>query len=69
MTLTFARLLPRIGLTASIHALAERHAVWRQRQALKQLDSAALRDLGLTREQAEAEARRGFWDAPVNWRR
>lgn len=39
----------------------------RQRAALRALDDRALDDLGLTRSQAEAEARRPVWDAPVNW--
>ncbi|MHA6262811.1 DUF1127 domain-containing protein [Arenibacterium sp. CAU 1754] len=47
--------------------LSQYFGLWRQRQALKSLDNAALRDVGLTREQANAEAQRGFWDAPSNW--
>ena len=43
-------------------------AVWSQRQALKSLDSAVLRDIGVTRAQADAEAGRPIWDAPENWR-
>ncbi|GAA6202337.1 DUF1127 domain-containing protein [Aquicoccus sp. SU-CL01552] len=43
-------------------------AVWRQRQMLKDLDDRALQDIGLTREEAHAEARRTFWDAPETWR-
>ena len=69
MTLTLARLLPRIGLSASIETLAHMHAVWRQRQALKHLDEAALRDIGVTRRQARAEAGRAIWDAPLSWHR
>ena len=34
-----------------------------ERRRLAQLDDAALRDLGLEREQAAAEARRPFWNA------
>lgn len=41
----------------------------RQRKALGQLDDAALRDVGLTRQQAVAEANRSIWDVPSNWRR
>ena len=40
----------------------------RQRDALRRLDDTALADLGLTREEAEAEARRPVWDVPENWR-
>lgn len=47
------------------HALA----VSRSRRALARLDDHLLRDLGLTRHAAEAEARRKGWDAPPHWRR
>ena len=43
-------------------------AVWRQRRHLQQLDDAALKDIGITRSDAMAEARRPFWDAPETWR-
>ncbi|MBV2358308.1 DUF1127 domain-containing protein [Thalassococcus sp. CAU 1522] len=43
-------------------------SVSRQRHALSRLDTAALRDIGLSREQAENEANRPFWDASANWR-
>jgi uncharacterized protein YjiS (DUF1127 family) len=33
----------------------------RQRQALAQLDDRALKDVGITREQADAEAAKPFW--------
>lgn len=57
---------PRVSMFA---ALSHVHAVWRQRQILKSLNAAALRDIGLTREQANAEANRPFWDAPEGWTR
>jgi uncharacterized protein YjiS (DUF1127 family) len=38
--------------------------VARQRRALRSLDDHALADLGLTRREADAEARRPFWDLP-----
>ncbi|MFT3975019.1 MAG: DUF1127 domain-containing protein [Amaricoccus sp.] len=34
------------------------HGLWRSRVVLMRLDAAALRDVGITRAQAEAEARR-----------
>ena len=40
-----------------------------QRRALRKLDGTALKDLGLTREEALAEAARPIWDVPANWRR
>lgn len=42
--------------------------LYRQRRALAALDDHQLRDLGLTRAQAEAEAARPLWDAPAHWR-
>lgn len=39
-------------------------AVARQRAALADMDDARLADLGLTRDEALAEARRPFWDLP-----
>lgn len=44
-------------------------AVWRQRRQLASLDARALDDIGVTREQAETEARRGLWSAPDHWSR
>ncbi|UWQ59657.1 DUF1127 domain-containing protein [Leisingera caerulea] len=44
-------------------------SVRRQRDQLAALDDRALKDIGLTRSQAEAEARRGFWSAPDHWLR
>jgi len=40
----------------------------RQRRSLAQLDDHLLRDIGLTPEQALAEADRPIWDAPAHWR-
>ena len=39
----------------------------RSRRALKHLDDHLLHDIGLNREQAEAEMRRPVWDAPSHW--
>lgn len=43
-------------------------ALRRQRQALLRLDEALLRDIGITRCEAESEAKTPFWDAPTHWR-
>ena len=61
----------RAGLRrgAVFSAFANLYGVWRQRRKLADLDDAALRDIGLTRSEAEAEARRRFWDAPGHWQR
>jgi len=42
--------------------LARAHERARQRRALARLDDRLLHDVGLTREQACAEAQRPFWD-------
>lgn len=43
-------------------------ALHRQRSRLVLLDDRLLRDIGLTREDALAEARRAVWDVPTHWR-
>ncbi|WP_246587997.1 DUF1127 domain-containing protein [Paracoccus bogoriensis] len=43
--------------------------VRRTRIDLSRLDDAMLRDIGLTREEVEAEIDRPIWDVPANWRR
>ncbi|MGR3758678.1 DUF1127 domain-containing protein [Roseobacteraceae bacterium NS-SX3] len=50
-------------------AIAARIALMRQRRALGRLDSRALEDIGLSRADAEREARRPVWDAPDGWLR
>lgn len=42
-------------------------AVLRQRRALAALDDTRLTDLGLTRKEAETEAKRPIWDVPSHW--
>ncbi|MBL3570731.1 DUF1127 domain-containing protein [Rhodovulum sp. BSW8] len=41
----------------------------RQRRQLVELDDRQLRDIGLTAEEARAEARRPAWDVPQSWLR
>ena len=55
-------------IASFLTGFARLHDNWRQRQALKHLDADALLDIGLTRHEADAEARRSFWDAPEQWR-
>jgi len=50
-----------------LSGLTARFAVWHQRRALKALGVHALEDIGVTRAEAETEARRSFWDAPDTW--
>ena len=45
------------------------HDAWRQRRALSRLDASALRDIGLTKAQADAEAKKPLWDVPAHWLR
>ena len=64
--LTLNAVRPR-GPTLS--GLVRAYAAWQQRKRLATLDDATLRDIGLTREQARAEATRPVWNAPAQWLR
>ena len=59
---------PTTSPRTTLAGLARLFNVRRQRQALRKLDNAALKDIGLTRAQADAESGRSFWDAPTSWR-
>jgi uncharacterized protein YjiS (DUF1127 family) len=50
------------GLRRLLAAVAERDRRARARYQLTQLDERQLRDIGLTRREAEREARRHFWE-------
>ncbi|PIE12294.1 MAG: hypothetical protein CSA70_10440 [Rhodobacterales bacterium] len=52
-------LLPRIAAWAALR---------RQRRQLAALDACALNDIGVTLNEARAEANRPFWDVPSVWR-
>lgn len=56
---------PRPARTLSLGSF---FSLTRQRRALAALDETRLEDLGLTLNDAQAEARRPFWDVPANWR-
>lgn len=43
-------------------------ALWRSRRALAGLSDAQLQDVGLSRQDARAEAERPVWDAPESWK-
>ncbi len=59
----------RTGLSSVKYAsFSEIASLRRQRKALLRLDDTALQDMGLTRKQAELEAKRSLWDVPANWR-
>ncbi|MEC7965929.1 MAG: DUF1127 domain-containing protein [Pseudomonadota bacterium] len=67
MTSHSAACLPAATRKSVLSRLMDLNALYRQRRALKSLDSAALSDMGLSRAEAEAEAARPVWDAPANW--
>lgn len=52
-------------LPARIRAVS---ALSRSRRGLARLDDHLLRDIGLTRAEATAEADRADWNAPPHWR-
>ena len=68
MTLTTERHIRHSKRPSFWSALTRAWAIRRNRQRLLQLDDAALKDIGITRSEALAEARRSFWDAPETWR-
>ncbi|MDH2328243.1 DUF1127 domain-containing protein [Cereibacter sp. SYSU M97828] len=63
---SLSRPAPVSGLRGLWRRLFLAHQARRQRIKLSQLDDARLADIGLTRDQAAAEAAR--WDVPTNWR-
>lgn len=65
-SLSHRPLQPRQSFWAQVF---DRIALRRQRQRLARLDDHMLRDIGLTREQAQAEAAEPVWDVPAHWRR
>ena len=65
LPLTRGTVRTRGSLLRSLRDLLSLH---RQRQALGDLDAHLLDDIGVSRDAAEAEARRGPWDVPATWR-
>lgn len=59
-------LIPRPRLLERLLTMFD---VQRTRIDLSRLDDDRLRDIGLTREQVEAELSSPVWDVPANWRR
>lgn len=55
----------RRGFLGAVSGVVARvAAVTSERRRLSELSDAQLRDIGLTRDQARAEAERPFWDLP-----
>ncbi len=63
-----ARLSDRSSIRRLFDRLQAAHILYKQRKALISLDDAMLRDIGVTREQANSEANRPVWDAPKHWK-
>lgn len=51
-----------VGVSGWLRGLFFRREALRHRRALRDLDDAILRDIGLSRDEALREAERGFWD-------
>jgi uncharacterized protein YjiS (DUF1127 family) len=47
---------------------AARMALARSRRSLARLDPRLVQDIGLSVDEANAEARRPVWDAPLHWK-
>ena len=67
-TMAVARVQSRGTLTDVVAKLRLAMTAWRQRQQLLNLDATLLADIGVTAEQAAAEAHRPLWDVPKTWR-
>lgn len=67
MRLALSRAIPRRRrIWPSISSI---FALVRSRRALRALTAEQLLDVGITAEDAQAEARRPVWDAPASWKR
>mgnify|MGYP000722374603 CR=1 len=65
MTYISASLPVRRHNRSLIAVVSEFVSVWRQRQELRNLDTNALNDIGISSSQAFSEAQRPFWDLPI----
>ncbi|MEM1375034.1 MAG: DUF1127 domain-containing protein [Pseudomonadota bacterium] len=66
LTTTLTRPSRRGGL---LSMMSHWTRVARSRRSLARLDADQLADVGLSSDEAEAETKRAFWDAPATWRR
>ncbi|WP_299024502.1 DUF1127 domain-containing protein [uncultured Sulfitobacter sp.] len=61
--------LPLIASTSrNRRTLRETVTLWSSRRALAALSAEQLDDIGISRADATAEARRPVWDAPASWK-
>lgn len=55
-----------VSLRGTLREMALAKSVMRERKALEKMSDSELKDIGITREQADFEARRALWDIPSN---
>jgi uncharacterized protein YjiS (DUF1127 family) len=68
-TMSLSALWSRAGKSARhLDDFLRHRRLLRSRSALLLLDDHLLRDIGLTRAEAQTEALRRDWDAPATWR-
>jgi uncharacterized protein YjiS (DUF1127 family) len=56
------------GVLQALRAVLTLFSIARERRQLARLDDHILRDIGISRDEAETEASRVGWDAPAHWR-
>ena len=66
--LSLSRALHRNTLATLPARILAASDLTRSRHGLRRLDDHLLRDIGLTRSEAVAEASRPAWDAPAHWK-
>ncbi len=61
--------LARNTRPALLGTVLKAFSIWRERQTLRDLDDHILKDIGVTRDDADVETKRPVWDAPNRWMR
>lgn len=67
LTLTLQRVSRARPALSMLSRFVQARAVARQRKALADLDDTLLKDIGVTRSEAELESMRPAWDVPKHW--
>ena len=67
--ITLARPMPHRPRTGWLSRMSAALRLRKERLDLSGLTDTQLRDIGVTRTEAETEARRPAWDAPRHWHR